>query len=158
MVFYGDDDPEKRLEILEEYFSQFERGEAAPEIALQPRWDAPRQRHETYAANEAEPGKKTAMVSVNWMLDEITDPETQLALNILESVLVGNPAAPLRKALIDSGLGEGLTGSGFADGIRQPYFTFGLKGIADEDGAKVQDLIIATLGQLSASGIDPKTI
>jgi Zn-dependent M16 (insulinase) family peptidase len=158
VVFYGDDDPEKRLEILEEYFSQFERGEAAPEIALQPRWDTPRQRHETYAANEAEPGKKTAMVSVNWMLDEITDPETQLALNILESVLVGNPAAPLRKALIDSGLGEGLTGSGFADGIRQPYFTFGLKGIADEDGAKVQDLIIATLDQLSASGIDPKTI
>src|SRR5690606_7976090 len=105
-----------------------------------------------------EPGKKTAMVSVNWMLDEITDPETLLALNILESVLVGNPAAPLRKALIDSGLGEGLTGSGFADGIRQPYFTFGLKGIDDADGGKVQDLILATLEYLSVNGIDPKTI
>ena len=52
-----------------------------------------------------------------------------------ESVLVGTPAAPLRKALIDSGIGEGLTGSGFADGIRQPYFTFGLKGIATAEDA-----------------------
>jgi hypothetical protein len=158
VVFYGDDDPAKRLEILEEYFGQFERGEAAPEIALQPRWSAPRQLRETYAASEAEPGKKTAMVSVNWMLDEIADPGDVLALNMLESILVGTPAAPLRKALIDSGLGEGITGSGFADGIRQPYFTFGLKGIDDADGEKVQDLIIATLEELSAEGIDPKTI
>jgi len=158
VVFYGDDDPAERLNILDGYFSQFERIEPAREIALQPRWSAPRQLHETYAASDIEPGKKTAMVSVNWMLDEITDPETILALNILESVLVGTPAAPLRKALIDSGLGEGITGSGFADGIRQPYFTFGLKGIDDGAGQQVQDLIVATLEKLSAEGIDPKTI
>ncbi|MDB5539586.1 MAG: peptidase [Devosia sp.] len=158
VVFYGDDDPAQRLDILEEYFSQFERIDPHAEVGLQPRWSEPRQLHETYAASEAEVGKKTAMVSVNWMLDEITDPETMLALNVLESVLVGTPAAPLRKALIDSGLGEGLTGSGLADGIRQPYFTFGLKGIEDNAGDKVQDLIIATLEQLSVEGIDPKTI
>ena len=158
VVFYGDDDPAKRLEILEEYFGQFERIDPKAEVALQPRWSAPRQLHETYAASEDEAGKKTAMVTVNWMLDEIVDPETVLALNILESVLVGTPAAPLRKAMIDSGLGEGITGSGLADGIRQPYFTFGLKGIEDDAGGKVQDLIISTLEQLSAEGIDPKTI
>jgi len=158
VVFYGDDDPAKRLELLEEYFGQFERIDPKADIALQPRWSAPRQLHETYAASDAEPGRKTAMVSVNWMLDEITDPETAMALNILESVLVGTAAAPLRKALIDSGIGEGLTGSGFADGIRQPYFTFGLKGIDDADGEKVQELIVATLDYLATSGIDPKTI
>ncbi|MBN9317162.1 MAG: insulinase family protein [Devosia sp.] len=159
VVFYGDDDPAKRLDILEAYFSQFERIDPKADVPLQKRWNAPRQVHETYAASPDEVGgKKTAMVTVNWMLDEITDPEAMLALNILESVLVGTPAAPLRKALIDSGLGEGLTGSGFADGIRQPYFTFGLKGIADDAGSKVQDLIIATLDYLSREGIDPKTI
>ncbi|KQW78152.1 peptidase M16 [Devosia sp. Root413D1] len=158
VVFYGDDDPAQRLAILEEYFSQFERIDPKAEIAIQPRWSAPRSLHETYAASEAEAGKKTAMVSVNWMLDEITDPELALSLNVLESVLVGTSAAPLRKAMIDSGLGEGLTGSGLADGIRQPYFTFGLKGIEDDAGDKVEQLIISTLEQLSAEGIDPKTI
>lgn len=158
VVFYGDDDPAQRLAILEEYFSQFERIDPKAEVGLQPRWSAPRSLHETYAASEAEAGKKTAMVSVNWMLDEVTDPELALSLNVLESVLVGTPAAPLRKAMIDSGLGEGLTGSGLADGIRQPYFTFGLKGIEDDAGEKVEQLIIATLEKLSAEGIDPKTI
>lgn len=158
VVFYGDDDPAQRLEILEEYFSQFERIDPKAEVGIQPRWSAPRSLHETYAASEAEVGKKTAMVSVNWMLDEVSDPEQSLTLNILESVLVGTPASPLRKAMIDSGLGEGLTGSGLADGIRQPYFTFGLKGIEDNAGEKVEQLIISTLEQLSAEGIDPKTI
>lgn len=158
VVFYGDDDPAQRLAILDEYFSQFERIDPHAVVGLQKRWSEPRALHETYAASEAEAGKKTAMVSVNWMLDEITDPETMLALNVLESVLVGTSAAPLRKAMIDSGLGEGLTGSGLADGIRQPYFTFGLKGIEDDAGDKVEELITATLEQLSAEGIDPKTI
>ena len=46
------------------------------------------------------------MVSVNWMLDEIVDVDTGLAFDILEHILIGTPAAPLYKALIDSGLGE----------------------------------------------------
>ncbi len=158
VVFYGDDDPAERLEILDGYFSQFERIEPKAEIGLQSRWSAPQKLTETYAANAAEAGKKTGLVSVNWLLDEITDPEQVLALNVLESVLVGTAAAPLRKALIDSGLGEGLTGSGFADGIRQPYFTFGLKGIDEADGDKVEALIVETLRALSENGIDPKTI
>ncbi|MBK8085573.1 MAG: insulinase family protein [Devosia sp.] len=158
VVFYGDDDPAQRLEILDGYFSQFDRIDPKSRIALQSRWSAPKKLHETYAASEAELGKKTAMVSVNWMVDEITDPETVLALNVLESILVGTPAAPLRKAMIDSGLGEGMTGSGYADGIRQPYFTFGLKGIEDDAADKVEALIVETLERLSVEGIDPKTV
>ena len=41
------------------------------------------------------------------------DFERVLALSILSYILVGTSAAPLRKALIDSGLGEDLTGGGF---------------------------------------------
>jgi Zn-dependent M16 (insulinase) family peptidase len=158
VVFYGDDDPAKRLELLEEYFGQFDRIDPNSDIAVQARWSEPKQLHETFAASEDEAGKKSAMVSVNWMLDEIKDPELMLGLNVLESVLVGTPAAPLRKALIDSGLGEGLTGSGLADGIQQPYFTFGLKGIADDAGPQVEALIVETLQKLIADGIDPLTI
>jgi Zn-dependent M16 (insulinase) family peptidase len=158
VVFYGDDDPAKRLEMLEEYFGQFERIDPKAVIAIQPRWSEPRRLHETFAASADEAGKKSAMVSVNWMLDEVTDPELMLGLNVLESVLVGTPASPLRKAMIDSGLGEGLTGSGFADGIQQPYFTFGLKGIENDAAPKVEALIISELEKLSSEGIDPLTI
>ncbi len=158
VVFYGDDDPAERLEILEGYFSQFERIDPKADIAPQPRWDAPRKLTETYAASAEEAEGKSALVTVNWMLDPVTEAETALALNVLETILVGTAAAPLRKALIDSGLGEGMTGSGFADGIQQPYFTFGLKGIDPADADKVEALILETLETLSRDGIDAATV
>lgn len=158
VVFYGDDDPKKRLELLEEYFSLFEPIDPKADIPLQARWSAPIKKTETYAASPEEAGRKAAMVSVNWMLDEVTDPELSLGLNVLESILVGSPASPLRKAMIDSGLGEGMTGSGYVEGIRQPYWTFGLKGIDAADADKVEALILSELERLATEGIDPLTI
>lgn len=158
IVFSGDDDPAARLELLEGYLGQFERIEVKADIPVQPRWSAPKKLVETYAASEAEPGKKTSMMTVNWLVDQQHGPGAVLALNMLEYILVGNSAAPLRKALIDSGLGEGLTGSGFVEDMQQPYFTVGLKGIDDGDADKVEATILATLEQLARDGIEPETI
>ena len=158
IVFYGDDDPEERLSILDNYLGQFDRIEVKSQIGLQRRWSEPKRIVETYASSEAEAGKKTSMMTVNWLSDELTDPETVLALNVLEYILVGTPAAPLRKALIDSGLGEGLTGSGFVEDMKQPYWTVGLKGIDEKDADVVETLILATLEKLADQGIDKETV
>jgi Zn-dependent M16 (insulinase) family peptidase len=158
IVFYGDDPADERLDRLDAVLSRFEAAPIDAEVRLQPRWSAPRHIEGNYAATDAEPGKKTGMVTVNWMLDELDNPETVMALNVLEHILVGTPAAPLRKALTDSGLGEGLTGSGVADDFRQPMFTVGLKGIDEADAPKVEALILETLAKLAKDGIDPLTI
>ena len=34
------------------------------------------------------------MLTLNWMLDEVVDTEKALALDILEHILIGTPAAP----------------------------------------------------------------
>ena len=86
MFFYGDDDPTERLRLLDAYLSPFEpvavdsavalaaalRGAAAPDAHLRRR-----------------PGRrdaaKKAMVTVNWMLDEVGDIETDLGLGIPRS-------------------------------------------------------------------------
>ena len=158
IVFYGDDPADHRLDMLDGYLSQFTAAPIDSEVRLQARWTKPRHIESTYAATDAEPGKKTGMVAVNWMLDELVEPETVLALNVLEHILVGTPAAPLRKALTESGLGEGLTGSGIAEDFRQPYFTVGMKGIDEADGGKVEALILETLQKLVKDGIDPLTV
>jgi acetyl-CoA synthetase len=41
-------------------------------------------------------------LTVNWVLEETTNPETVLGLDILAHILLSTPAAPLRKALIDT--------------------------------------------------------
>lgn len=158
IVFYGDDPEDERFSILDRYLGQFDRIEVHAGIALQQRFAAPRHITETYAATEQEAGKKTAMVSVNWMLDKIEDPNLALNLNVLEFILVGTSASPLRKALIDSGLGEGLTGSGLAEDMLQPYFTVGLKGIDEADAPKVEELVLTTLSKLADEGVDKETI
>jgi Zn-dependent M16 (insulinase) family peptidase len=160
IVFYGDDPEEERLSILDKYLGQFDRIEVKADIGEQPRWSEPRRIVETYAASaeEADSDKKTSMISVNWLLDRIEDPNLSLNLAVLEHVLVGTSAAPLRKALIDSGLGEGLTGSGLAEDMLQPYFTVGLKGIDEADADRVEALILETLKRLADEGIDKETI
>ena len=74
-----------------------------------------------------------AFVSLNWVLsEEPLDLETELGLDFLDYLLVGTAAAPLRKALMDSDLGEALVGGGLQGDLRQPVFSIGLKG-ADPD-------------------------
>lgn len=159
IVFYGDDPEEMRLEKLEEFLGQFEALKVDSAVGLQPRFAAPKQVRGTYAAGEDEAGKaNTAMVSVNWMLDPVATQEQMIVLALLEFAILGTSAAPLRKALTDSGLGEGLTGSGLADDYRQPFFTAGLKGVLPENAGKVEALILETLDQLARDGIDPETV
>ena len=56
-------------------------------------------------------------------------PEVRIAIRVLKEILVGSPASPLRKALLDSGLGEDLIGGAEWDEMRQPAFVTGLKGV-----------------------------
>jgi Zn-dependent M16 (insulinase) family peptidase len=157
IFFYGDDDPERRLQVLDAYLSQFEPLESPSQIALQPRFEAPRIVEQTYAAPSEESGKK-GMVTVSWMLGEETDMTRVLALDVLSYILVGTPAAPLYRALMDSRLGESLTGSGYYDGLRQHTFSVGLKGIDPADAAKVEELALHTLERLASEGIDPDQV
>src|SRR6202165_459309 len=170
LFFYGDDDPDERLRLLDAYLGAFGPIDVDAKVPLQPRFTAPKRLARTYAAGNAdlearsgdeagtEQATKETMLTVNWMLDEVVDVEAALALAILDHVLVGTPAAPLYKALIDSGLGEALTGGGLDDGLRPPMFSVGLKGIDPADAEKVELLIADTLGALFEKGIDPLTI
>ena len=45
IYFYGDDDPAKRLELLDAYLSQFDAIQVPSAIPLQPRFDQPRRCH-----------------------------------------------------------------------------------------------------------------
>lgn len=157
IYFYGDDDPEKRLELIDVYLREFEPLNVNSAIELQAKFDEPR--HVTYPfdASEAEDEDKS-MVTINWLLTETIDVQTTMALEILGYILTGTPASPLRKALIDSGLGDDLAGADMQDQQRQIYFSTGLKGIASEDAKAVETVIMDTLRALVKDGIDPDTI
>ncbi len=154
IIFSGDDDPQKRLDMLDAVLSRFERSEKAPEIELQKPFDAPRHIEKTFQADEAKPNG--AFVSMSWAFDPTFDIEENIARLVLREALAGNPATPLYRALTESGLGEAVISGGGSNA--QPSVTFGLRGANPDDAAKIETLILNTLAQLAEHGIDDKTI
>ena len=155
VFFYGDDDPEKRLKLINECFEHFEPLEVDSGVELQKPFESPRRLTRAFAVGEDDGSR--GMVTLNWLLSETADKELNLAFHILAYMLLGMPGSPLRKALIDSKLGEDLAGEGLGSELRQMYFSTGLKGIALDDADKVENLVLDTLTRLVKEGIDPHT-
>jgi presequence protease len=157
IFFYGDDDPEERLRRMQAYLAEFEALQIDSQVGLQPRFTQARHAVIPYDAGEEADGKKN-YVTVNWMLSDSQDAYRTLALQILAYILIGTPASPLRKALIDSGLGDDLAGLGFENELRQIVFSTGLKGVAAENVDRVEGLIMDTLQDLKGAGIEAEMI
>lgn len=157
IFFYGDDDPDARLELLSEYLDQFSALDVNSSIARQKPFDAPREVRLGFEAM-GEDEDALGMLTMNWLLPGKEDAGTVLACKILDGLLTGMNASPLRKALIESGLGEDLTGAGVEHEMAQMYFSVGMKGVLPENFQAVRDLIVKTLEDIVAHGFEADLI
>ena len=160
IFFYGDDDPQERLRRMDDYLSEFEAIEVDSAITTQMPFTAPQVARFPYGtdAEQADDDEQPkAFIEVNWLLPEYEDAALVMALEILGYALLSTPASPLRKALIDSGLGEDVLG-GLSNYTRQMTFSAGLKGVAPADADRVEPLILETLETLARDGFDPDMI
>jgi hypothetical protein len=146
---YGDIPTEEYLQFFEPRLGEFERREVHVEIAEQPRWSQPREHFDSYPVDAgASLAQKTFLMLV-WLVSDATDPRDTLANEILARILVGNEAAPLRKALIDSGLGQALAYSGHVAPGRQGLFIADLKGSEPEHKEAFVSLVLGELERLA---------
>ncbi len=152
---YGDIPTSDHLEFLEEMLAGFERVEVNSTIKSQERLTGPRIIRSTYPVEKNESLTRKSSVNLAWMLSENTDYENSLILEIISGLLVGNPASPLRKALIDSGLGEDLTPvSGIEGDLKQLLFAVGLRNVDSADAPQIEKLILDTLENIISTGYD----
>ena len=161
IFFYGDDDPLERLELLDEYLSDFVERKGDTEVATQKiTFPEPKKIVEKFPASPGDDGPGGAhMVSVNWLLaSEPMSPKDELGLGVLDHLLLGTSTSRLRKALTDSGLGESVIGGGLSDELKQPTFAVGLKGVEAENVEKVEALVVDTLKAIEAEGFDPAAL
>lgn len=158
VVFYGDDDPLQRLVILDEYCKTLPAAKNIVTFPIQKERKTTDRVTTVYPITASDNPLKKNIIALGWLFPIITDLTTILSLHILEYVLVGSSAAILRKALIDSGLGEDLTGSGIEMDLQQYLFAIGLKGTKLADHDRIEQLILKTLSDAVKKGIDPKLI
>ena len=148
--FWGDDPEEERLAIVARALAGKGHCDVDSSISLQPAFAAPTRVTRAYPA---EKGAK-CLFTVNWLTGKRGDLERTLTLEMLQHILEGMPGSPLRRALISSGLGEDTTGEGLQMDLAQTSYSTGLKGVAEEDLPRAEELIFSTLKELAEKGID----
>jgi Zn-dependent M16 (insulinase) family peptidase len=145
--------------INSKILSHYKRIDPKTDVPRQPRWRRPKIKQYLYPLDQSEDPSKKCQVCVAWLTADIKDAFEILALAILEKVLLGNAASPLRKALIDSNLGSSLSdGTGFDGDNRDTMFVCGLKDVAAPDASKIEAIIFDVLNDLWENGIDKQII
>lgn len=158
IFFYGDDEPNERLRLLDERLCAFQPIRVNGAVALQAPFAAPKAFVYPYGVAAETQNKPKSMVQLNWLLPESDNPDLMMDLSVLSYALLGMAAAPLRKKLMDSGLGEDVTGGGLSTGRRQMTFAVGLKGVDPAAVAQVEPFILAALTELGETGIEPEMV
>lgn len=159
IVFYGDDDPEQRLTLADSYLQEFDKIEVDTAVSLHAPFEKPQRLTYPYSVEADGDNNQKHYVTINWVLPPADDDmELQRALNILSMTLLGTAGSPLRKTLVDSGLGDDVIGGGFSSRMRQGTFSVGMKGVKAESVEPVERLILGTLAKLADEGFEPDAV
>ncbi|MEJ2041252.1 MAG: insulinase family protein, partial [Desulfosarcinaceae bacterium] len=157
---YGDLPLEKLLAFIDEkIMRRFKHIDPKTDVPSHPRWASPKHARFTYPLAPGEEPARKSQSCLAWLTSDIRDTFEVLVMSVLEQILLGNPGSPLRRALMDSGLGSALSDvSGYDADNRDTYFACGLKDIEESAAGEVEKLIMDVLEQLAADGIDKELV
>jgi len=157
---YGNLDLKENLTFIEQkVLKHFQKINPDTDVPLEKRWDTHRTMTYPYPLAKDEDPSKKYQACLAWLTADINDTVEILSLILLEQVLIGNSASPLRKALMDSELGSALCdGSGFDADNRETMFVCGLKDIEKSVVPKIETIIFDVLTELAEKGIDRQLV
>lgn len=155
LFLYGNQDVSERLALLDDvYLNDIAAMSACGPTELAKRWNKPKTVITTSPATSESRQEQDATVAISWATTLLEDPLQVLTLTVLVDILLGNPGAPLYKAVIDSHLGRDISQvSGMDTSFRQMPFTVGFKGIDPKRAKEAEQLVLDTLQGLVDRGI-----
>ncbi|PIE66747.1 MAG: peptidase M16 [Deltaproteobacteria bacterium] len=157
---YGNLDLAEHLNFIEtRVLSRFARIDPGTDVPSQPRWSTPRTATYHYPLDRSETPDNKYQACMAWLLTDIRDTFEVLVLAVIEQILIGNAASPLRKALMDSQLGTALSdGTGFDAENRDTMFSVGLKDVSATAAEAIETIVFDVLQTLVNDGIDPQLV
>lgn len=158
IYLYGDMDAEAELRFIdEEYLQNFDYLEIDSALTDEPAFEKPVEVREYYSIAENESEQDNTYLTYNTVVGTSADKKLCTAFSILEYALLSTPGAPLKKALIDAGLGKDILSS-FDDGIKQPNFSIIAKNANAEDLERFIQVLEDTLASIVEQGMDKKSL
>ncbi len=155
LYLYGDLDAAERLDWIDkEYLSRFTREEIHSEILLQ----APLQAElvGSYDCGQEEAGEGE-WLSYSVVTGLASDTLLLNAIQILEYALVEAPGAPVKKALLDAGIGKDVRGMLNTD-MKQPTLSFLVKNASEGSKERFLQVLNKALAEQIEQGINRKSL
>lgn len=153
IFLYGDMNIDETLAFMDgEYLSHFTRETIDSAITRQIPTGSVIKSYPYGIAKDEKTDHKT-MHSLTYVIDDAIDPTLGLALKVLTYVLLQSPAAPLKKALVDAGIGKDISGD-FQDGLLQPLWGISVNGSDPEAQEEILPIVRRVLQGFVADGIN----
>lgn len=158
IYLYGDMNMEEKLRWLDEkYLSDFENEPVDSEIHLQKPFTEMKEVVQEYSIASEESEENNTYLSYNKVIGTTLDEKLYLAFEILDYALLSAPGAPLKKALLDAGVGKDISGS-YDNGVYQPIFSVISKNANVEQKEEFVRVIEDTLKDIVKNGINKKAL
>lgn len=158
IYLYGDMDMEKVLTWMDqEYLSHYDRIDPKSEIKKQAPFDTVKDVTIPYSVTEEEAEDAGNYFSWNKVVGDTLDQKTCLAFEILETVLMEAPGAPLKRALQEKNIGTEIYG-GFEDNIFQTMFNVTAKDASADQKELFVSTIKETLETLVKDGLNRRSL
>lgn len=158
IYLYGNMDIVERLEWLDkEYLCNYDKITVSSEIPLQEPFDEVREVKEKYSLASTESLKDNTYLSYNMSIATTLDPKLYLAFDVLDYALLSAPGAPLKKALLDAGIGKDIMGS-YDSSVYQPIFSVVAKNANADQKEEFVKVIREVLEEQVANGVDKKAL
>lgn len=158
IYLYGDMDMEEKLEwIDQEYLSKFDAQEIDSQIRYQEPFGEMKEEVIPYSISSDEPEEDNTYLSYSKVIGTSLEKELYVAFEILDYALLSAPGAPLKKALLEAGVGKDIYGS-YDNGIYQPIFSIVAKNANEEQKEKFVTVIESLLAEMVENGIDRKAL
>ncbi len=158
IYLYGNMDMAEKLAFIDEhYLSGYEALEVDSQVASEEPFDAPVRRTEEFPVSEGESVDENTYLSWSVSVGDTLDRELFVAFQVLDFALCTVPGAPLKKALIDRGIGKEVY-SIYNNDIKQPYFSVVAKGTSADREKEFLETIEGVLQKIVSGGFDKKAL
>ena len=158
IYLYGNMDMEEKLKWLDkEYLCKYDTKEVHSEIGFQQPFDKMHEIFAKYSISTSESEEDNTYLAYNKVVGTSLDKELCLAFDILDYALLSAPGAPLKKALMDAGIGNDISGS-YDSSTYQPIFSIVAKNANAEQKEAFVEVIESTLRGIVENGIDKKAL
>ena len=158
IYLYGSMDFEERLSWLDsEYLSRYDYLEVDSEVTRQQPFEQMHTLIRDYAITDDEDEEDNTYLAYNIVCGDNLDRAKYYAMQMIEYTLVDTQGAPVRKRLLDEGIGVDIDPV-YENSIYQPYFSIEAKGANASQADRFLEIINEEFRKAAEEGLDKKSL